>query len=122
MVLVVVFCASILAGCGGGEGSSTAWSGKYVIASMDENGTVTNLEELESMFELMDMKLEDAMYLEFKSDGKFDMALFGETVSGTYKADGNAATLSAAGETIDASIEGNTITLEQDGTKMVFKK
>ena len=121
-LVVLVLCASMLAGCNGGGKDIAALSGKYIIASMDEGGITTDLAEMEGMFTLMGMKLEDAMYLEFKAGGEFDMAIFGESVSGTYETDGNTATLSIDGESIRASIDGDTVTLEQDGTKMVFKK
>lgn len=124
VLLILILCASVLVGCGegGGGAGSTGLSGKYIITSMDENGVVTDLAEMESMFEQMGMKLEDAMYLEFKSDGKFDMTIFGETVSGTYTSEGNTATLAVDGESINATINAGEISLEQDGTKMVFKK
>ncbi len=65
--------------------------------------------------------------LDLKEDGTFtlDMAALDESESeeGKWEEKDGIVTLSAEdGESIDATLEGDTLTLEADGQKMVFKK
>lgn len=54
--------------------------------------------------------------------GKFTMNMMGQSLEGTYALDGAKLTLTYGGEDQDAALEGNTITLEQAGMKMVLVK
>ncbi len=60
-------------------------------------------------------------YLALKADGTFVLALTGEEpVSGTY--DATAKTLTAEGESISYTVDGNKVTLEVEGMYMTFAK
>ena len=67
-----------------------------------------------------------ALTLEIKEDGKFvlDMTAFDESMSeeGTWEEKDGKLTLTADEVPVEASLDGDTITIEEDGSKMVFKK
>lgn len=108
-----------LAACGGGGGSSAA--GSYKLTKMDAAGVSMNLDELAAT-----TGVEMSITLELKEDGNFslDMSALGqsESLSGTWKADGNNLVLSAEGEDLPVTFDGKTIVLEQDGQSLTFEK
>lgn len=108
-----------LAACGGGGGSSAA--GSYKLTKMDAAGISMDLDEMASM-----AGVEMNITLELKEDGNFslDMSALGqsESVSGTWKADGNNLVLSAEGDDLPVTFDGKTIVLEQDGQSLTFEK
>ena len=108
-----------LAACGGGGGSSAA--GSYKLTKMDAAGISMDLDELASM-----AGVEMNITLELKEDGNFslDMSALGqsESVSGTWKADGNNLVRSAEGDDLPVTFDGKTIVLEQDGQSLTFEK
>lgn len=107
-----------LAACGGG-GSSAA--GSYKLTEMNAAGVSMKLDELASM-----AGMEINIVLELKDDGNFalDMSALGqsESLSGTWKADGNNLVLSAEGEDLPVTFDGKTIVMEQDGQSLTFEK
>jgi len=130
MVLALVLCVSMIAGCGGGGGggdSKATLSGKYNIATMELDG--------EDMLALMtEMGMDsDSSYLEFLSDGKCKMCVFDEVNEGTFVVEGNTVKLSGFDDaTLLATIDGNKITIEDisddpastgyTSSKMIFEK
>ena len=107
-----------LAACGGG-GSSAA--GSYKLTEMNAAGVSMNLDELAAS-----AGVEFNIVLELKDDGNFslDMSALGqsESLSGTWKADGNNLVLSAEGEDLPVTFDGKTIVMEQDGQSLTFEK
>ena len=108
-----------LAACGGGGGSSAA--GSYKLTEMNAAGVNMNLDELAAS-----AGVEFNIVLELKDDGNFslDMSALGqsESLSGTWKADGNNLVLSAEGEDLPVTFDGKTIVMEQDGQSLTFEK
>ena len=60
----------------------------------------------------------------FDSNGKASMIYNGETTDGlTWKLSGNVVKLGVSGVDLDDfAFDGDTLTLEQDGTKLIFEK
>jgi len=114
IVLVVCFSVSLLAGCGGGDGS--ALRGKYLLSTYEIGG-----EDLMPLFGEMGLNAND-FYIEFMSGGTFRMSMIDESGEGTFAVKGSKITLTIDGEDMAAKLNGNKVTLEEDGMKMVFTK
>ena len=69
-------------------------------------------------------KLNMEMAFVFDSNGKASMIYNGETTDGlTWKLSGNVVKLGVSGvDLYDFAFDGDTLTLEQDGTKLIFEK
>lgn len=132
---VVALLAAVLfasfAGCGGGGGGGAKaednFVGVWTIHSTQIDGETMEAEALNEMFEMLGMNVEDMFKLEFKEDGNFSLAFeFGEdseAFDGTWKAkDANTVEMTAEGNTITATLSDGLLTLDQDGSTMVFKK
>ena len=119
MVLALLVCVFMFAGCGGG---STALEGKYTLAAWEING-----EDFLGMMKVLGGDDFDVstLYLEFKSDGKYTLAME-DGAEGTFEVNGNVLTLTTDGESITGTVNGNKVTLESgEGDKimkMVFEK
>ena len=106
-----------LAACGGG-GSGAA--GSYKMTKMNAAGVEMNIDDLAAL-----AGVDMTVTLELKADGNFtlDMSALGTgSVSGTWTASGNTVTLSSEGEDIAATLNGNTLVMEQDGQSLTFEK
>ena len=115
LLLGLILSVSLLAGCGGG--GSAAPTGKYFMTAMELEG-----EDIFALYTEMGLSA-DNLYIELLSGGKCKISMMDETGEGTFKVDGKTITISADGEEAFAgAIEGNKITLEEDGNKMVFEK
>ncbi len=110
VLLAIVLCLSVLAGCGG-----SGLSGKYNLKTIEGGGMSMDAEGLAALGM-------GEMYIEFLSDGNCNLSVIGETTAGTYKVNGNSVDITVEGETQTASVSGNTITLEIEGSKAVFEK
>ena len=114
--LAVLMCAALLlalVACGGGAPASmkgTSWS----VSKVSANGMEIQGEMLASMgFE---------MTLEFTSDSEYTMEALGESIDGTYTLSGNTLTLTVGSDSQDCTLSGNSFTMEEDGSKVVFTK
>ena len=113
--LAVLMCAALLLGlcaCGGSASSlkGTNWS----VSKVSANGMEIQGEMLASMgFE---------MTLEFTSDSEYTMEALGESIDGTYTLSGNTLTLTVGSDSQDCTLSGNSFTMEEDGSKVVFTK
>lgn len=112
-----VFCSMLVAAtllcmtaCGG---SSVA--GRYDFHSMDMEGMQITAEALKEM----DTEME--MYIELKEDGTGTMASEGEVMEMAW-ADGEIWPAEDPTDKVPFEIDGDTLTMEQEGIKMVFKK
>lgn len=80
-----------------------------------------NVEELAGLFE-MDVDIT----LELKDDNRFilDMGFFleDESVSGTWKMDGDSPILSAEGQNFPVTCDGKTVVMDMEGEIFTFQK
>jgi len=118
VLFVFVLGASMMVGCGG---SSKTLEGKYRIVSY-----VTDGQDLIKLLNDAGIST-DGIYLEFTKDGKFKMnlELMGESdsVSGSYVVSGKNLVFTTTDGGLDkATIDGNKITLEFEGDKLIFEK
>lgn len=118
MVLAMMVC---LVACGGNGGSDANVAGTYNLVKMNAGGVSVDLGQLTEQ-----AGVEVKIALVLNEDGNFTLDMsavgMGESISGTWKADGNKLTLNAEGEDVPATLDGKTITLEQDGQSMTFEK
>lgn len=119
MVLAMMVC---LVACGGGNGSSDASvAGTYNLVKMNAGGVSVDIGQLTEQ-----AGVEVKIALVLNEDGNFTLDMSGlgagESISGTWKADGSKLTLNAEGEDVPATLDGKTITMEQDGQSMTFEK
>ena len=122
IVMMLTLSLAVLAGCSdsGANINSTALSGKYIIVSMEEDG-----EDVLETLRLFGVSTE-GIYIEFSSKSEFTMMMTfmgeEESTAGTYQVNGNTITLTTDEDDVEGTIDGNKITVVQDGTKMVFEK
>lgn len=98
MVLALVLCTVLLlAACGG---SSSPIVGKW----KDETTGMSTIE--------------------FKADGTLSAAALGQTITGTYKIDGDKITTNVLEQEATATfkVEGNKLTITSDGVSTVYDK
>ena len=147
LLLVLILGISLLAGCGGNNGGNNTpprentsggnntatlgLTGKYTLVSMIDTEGDDWMEMFNDLSELSDEGSEfdpNAFFIEFKSDSKCTVSITGdEAVECTYTVNGKIITITAEGENIKGTIEGNKITLEDadmgaDSMKMIFEK
>ena len=127
-VLVIMLALALVAcsnGGGGAAGGADPAIGKYVFESMEMSGMSIDASAFESMG--MDPNL---ISLEIKEDGNFSLSMADpstgatENESGTWKQNGSNYDLTSSGSTISAAFDASagTMTIEEEGIKMVFKK
>ena len=125
-LLVVASLALCITGCDlisdlGSAVGITSIAGTYQMVEMvSEDMTITR-EDLESMAQLSDMDPDEICYLILNDDGTGFICLMGEEMDMAY-ADGEIWPVDAPDEKVPFTVSGNTLTIEQDGAKMVFKK
>ncbi len=114
-ILLAFVLVAALAACGG-----AALSGRYVIVEMTDNGN-DQIPRLETS----GVNSEE-IYIAFQSSSAMTMALMTfdgiEEREGTYKVDGDKITFTIDGFSQDAIIDGDTITMNQGSSRMVFEK
>ena len=113
-VLLVLSLTLCLAACGGKEKNSGI-AGKYNFYSMSYEGETVTAKDLAEMGEEMDM------YIRLNSDGTGIMYSEGEAEDMAY-ANGKIWSVDEPDEKVSFSVKGNTLTMEQDGMVMTFKK
>ena len=106
-----------LAGCGGSDPSKN-FVGTWVLSGGEMDGEPINDETL-SLMKSFGMDV----YLTFDEDGSVSFVLFGEKMSGNWKAkNASTATLTFDGDSGDVKLADDKLTLESDGDKLVFEK
>ena len=113
ILLILIFSVAMLTACGDDAGLT----GKYYLTSVTEGDETMDASTLAELG--LDIS---GFHIEFLDSNRFRIVTFDESEDGTYKLDGKSLTLSADGETIDATIDNSTITLDAEGTIMVFEK
>lgn len=120
MVLMMVFS---LAACGKKDSGSSA-AGTYNLQEIAAAGVTMNIDDLKES--LGDAAADLNLSLILNEDGKFtlDMTAFDPTMSmdGTWEEKDGSIELTVDGETVSATYKDGTITLEESGTSMTFKK
>ena len=105
--LLIVSLLACLVACGG---SGKGPSGKYTLVSMESDGMTIEGDTLKS--------LGMEVTIEFNADGTGTIDFMGESEDFTWK-DGK---MISDGEELPFTFSGDTVTIEQDGAKMVFEK
>ncbi|MBE5780714.1 MAG: hypothetical protein E7328_02690 [Clostridiales bacterium] len=112
-VLALALCAMmLLALCACGGGSSVA-NTKWALKSAEMDGMTIDA----SMLAMIGAEFT----LTFTSN-TWEINMMGDIIEGTYTEDGGKIAMTSDGETVPASVNGNTLTMEQDGQKMIFEK
>lgn len=116
LCLVLAGCAS--GGAGGGADAAKSFIGDWKLVGMEENGESTSSEDI-ALMEQMGV----TVTLSFKEDKSCALSVFGEETSGTWEAKSpSEAAITIEGQTITATLANEVLTLEDDGTKMMFGK
>ena len=118
-VLMALVMLVSLAACGGGKNPA----GTYELIKMGDGSEELTAEELT---EIAGTELE--ITLEMTKDNKFtlNMGILSdeetESVSGTWKLDGDSLILSVEGEELSATYNGKTVAMDMDGVLLTFGK
>ena len=91
-------------------------TGKYNLVSMEAQGMTMDIEQLKQLY-----GQDIDMYIEFKSDGTAIMKMDSDTTNMKW-ADGKIWPEGQEDEKASFTIKGDTLTIEEEGTKMTFKK
>ncbi|MBR5681084.1 MAG: hypothetical protein IKX19_10570 [Clostridia bacterium] len=127
ILLVLLLLSSLLAGCV--KKSSAA--GTYTIKTMNgetmEEQLKPMLDEGMSMEDILSLfsiaSLDEYFVLELKADGSMISRVAGEdSVSGTWKQEGDKVTAVIDGETLEMTLKGNELSFSTDDQSFVFVK
>ena len=121
LTLTLVFS---MAACGS---DNSKYAGTYKMESIEEAGELVKVQDyIDELEELLGEEVEFSMTLTLGSDGSFKMAsnILGETeeAEGSWTADGDKLKLTIDGETEVATYEDGKLTMEMDGTHLIFAK
>ena len=111
LVLAMVLC---FAACGKDSKSGGSIAGKYKLSYMEAEGEKITASALSAMGG-------GEIYIRLDSDGTGVMVSNGTSEDMVY-ANGQIWPVSEPDDKADFSVKGKTLTIEQDGMKMVFKK
>lgn len=119
-----------LAACGGSDNNTTnndnpsdkpSIAGTYHLTKVNAGGVNMDVAQVSEQ-----TGIEVKVPLILKEDGTFSLDMSslgtGESVSGTWKEDGSNAILTAEGQDIPATIDGKTLSMEQNGQSLTFEK
>ena len=116
LCLVLAGCAS--GGAGGGADAAKSFIGDWKLVGMEEDGEATSSEDI-ALMEQMGV----TVTLSFKEDKSCALSVFGEETSGTWEAKSpSEAAITIEGQTVVATLANEVLTLEDNGTKMMFGK
>ena len=112
-MVMTIAVSFVLTGC---QGKSDA--GRYDVYSMTENGQTYTLDQLKELYEGMGIDFPD-MYLQLNEDGTGKLVLGDDD---SNKVEWKPGVISADGEEVKYTIDGDKLSMEKDGQKIVFKK
>lgn len=119
-IMVVLAMMVCLVACGNKNSKSDA-AGVYNLTKLDMGGVSMDLGQLGEQAGV-DVKVT----MELKEDGNFTLDMgtlgLGESMSGTWKANGSVLILTVDGEDATATLDGKVLTLKQDDQAMIFEK
>ena len=125
-IISILLCCTLLtgmllcfAGCGA-EPAAADISGKYVLSSIRQGDQTASKEQLEAMLAQNEMSLED-FTIELKSDGTAIYNTFGIEQHLLY-GDGKLWSEENPDIAYTYSVDGDLLTVEQDGAQMIFQK
>lgn len=113
VVLVVMMAAAMFTACGDNNGGSASYDGTYNLVEMSMGDTTINADLLKSTGQSMTLTINGTKASLKGSDDSMNQELEFDPANKTF---------SAGGESVPATFEGNKVTLEESGTKMVFEK
>lgn len=114
-LILVLSTALCLVACG-----DDSITGKYTIYSVDDGTKTIKGDELETILSVIGITT-DSMYIELNDDGTAEMSVFGETAEMAY-ADGKIWPTNNPDEKATFTVDGDKLTIEIEGSTMVFKK
>ena len=117
-LMLALVCVLGLTGCGGGKSKAV---GKYDLESMETGGMTINVQDMLDALGESGVEMSVEIVLELKDDGSFTLDE-SQSEEGTWEEKSGKITLTSNGESIEATLDGDTLTLEEDGEKMVFVK
>ncbi|MGN0624305.1 MAG: hypothetical protein ACI4JA_10230 [Oscillospiraceae bacterium] len=109
MALTSALCFT---GCGTGD------AGHYDFYSMTDDGETFTQEDMEKVYKEIGEKAPE-MYLELEKDGSGKLVLGDDDTEDIEWEDG---VITVDGEEIEYTIEDGKLSMEKDGSKMVFEK
>ena len=112
-MVMTIAVSFVLTGC---QGKSDA--GRYDVYSMTENGETRTVDQLKELFEGMGLDFPD-MYLQLNEDGTGELVLGDDD---SNKVEWKPGVIIANGEEAKYTIDGDKLSMEKDGKKIVFKK
>ncbi len=111
-----------LVGCSGGssaEGKDCI--GSWKVESMVADGEEMTAEDLAELAE-MGFDMTDAFSIDMREDGTADVIIFEEPTSGTWEGKDGGCAITVEGETLVVPLEDGHLVLEEEGTKIIFKR
>ena len=112
-MVMAITVSFVLTGC---HGKSDA--GRYDVYSMTENGETRTVDQLKELYEGMGIDFPD-MYLQLNEDGTGELVLGDDD---SNKVEWKPGVIIANGEEAKYTIDGDKLSMEKDGKKIVFKK
>ena len=112
-MVMTIAVSFVLTGC---QGKSDA--GRYDVYSMTANGETYTLDQLKELYEGMGIDFPD-MYLQLNEDGTGKLVLGDDD---SNKVEWKPGVIIANGEEAKYTIDGDKLSMEKDGKKIVFKK
>lgn len=112
-MVMAIAVSFVLTGC---QGKSDA--GRYDVYSMTENGETRTVDQLKELYEGMGLDFPD-MYLQLNEDGTGELVLGDDD---SNKVEWKPGVIIANGEEAKYTIDGDKLSMEKDGKKIVFKK
>ena len=112
-MVMTIAVSFVLTGC---QGKSDA--GRYDVYSMTANGETYTLDQLKELYEGMGIDFPD-MYLQLNEDGTGELVLGDDD---SNKVEWKPGVITTNGEEAKYTIDGDKLSMEKDGKKIVFKK
>lgn len=113
-MVMTIAVSFVLTGCQGGKSDA----GRYDVYSMTENGETRTVDQLKELYEGMGIDFPD-MYLQLNEDGTGELVLGDDD---SNKVEWKPGVIIANGEEAKYTIDGDKLSMEKDGKKIVFKK
>ena len=113
-MVMTIAVSFVLTGCQGGKSDA----GRYDVYSMTENGETRTVDQLKELYEGMGIDFPD-MYLQLNADGTGELVLGDDD---SNKVEWKPGVIIANGEEAKYTIDGDKLSMEKDGKKLVFKK
>lgn len=113
-MVMTIAVSFVLTGCQGGKSDA----GRYDVYSMTENGETRTVDQLKELYEGMGIDFPD-MYLQLNEDGTGELVLGDDD---SNKVEWKPGVITTNGEEAKYTIDGDKLSMEKDGKKLVFKK